>query len=153
MIKKLVIVLFFALPAAAAVVEESPDQRRVLDLAAQLRCAVCQSQSVAESDSELAVEMKRVIAEKFDQGASEAEVVDYFVARYGDYILMKPRSDGAGRLLWLAPALILMLVVTVVVLQIRQRSRINPSAEKEFRARELNADEQLRLAALRKRDS
>ncbi len=153
MIKKLVIVLFFALPAAAAVVEESPDKRRVLDLAAQLRCAVCQSQSVAESDSELAVEMKRVIAEKFDQGASEAEVVDYFVARYGDYILMKPRSDGAGRLLWLAPALILMLVVTVVVLQIRQRSRINPSAEKEFRARELNADEQLRLAALRKRDS
>ena len=153
MIKKLVIVLFFALPAAAAVVEESPDKRRVLDLAAQLRCAVCQSQSVAESNSELAVEMKRVIEEKFDQGASEAEVVDYFVARYGDYILMKPRSDGAGRLLWLAPALILMLVVTVVVLQIRQRSRINPSAEKEFRARELNADEQLRLAALRKRDS
>ncbi|HAC34427.1 MAG TPA: cytochrome C biogenesis protein CcmH, partial [Gammaproteobacteria bacterium] len=121
--------------------------------AAQLRCAVCQSQSVAESDSELAVEMKRVIAEKFDQGASEAEVVDYFVARYGDYILMKPRSDGAGRLLWLAPALILMMVVTVVVLQIRQRSRINPTAEKEFQARELSADEQSRLAALRKRDS
>ena len=86
MIKKLVIVLFFALPAAAAVVEESPDKRRVLDLAAQLRCAVCQSQSVAESNSELAVEMKRVIEEKFDQGASEAEVVDYFVARYGDRV-------------------------------------------------------------------
>ena len=153
MIKKGIILLFFAFSAAAAVVEESPDQRRVLDLAAQLRCAVCQSQSVAESDSELAVEMKRVIAEKFDQGASEAEVVDYFVARYGDYILMKPRSDGAGRLLWLAPALILMMVVTVVVLQIRQRSRINPAAEKEFQARELNADEQSRLAALRKRDS
>ena len=103
-------------------VYEDAHQRQVLDIAVKLRCAVCQSQSVGESDSELAVEMKAIIGEQLNAGQTEDEIIDYFVQRYGDYILMKPRTDGAGRALWLTPLLALFILLGVVGWQIRLRA-------------------------------
>ena len=104
-------------------VYEDAHQRQVLDIAVKLRCAVCQSQSVGESDSELAVEMKAIIGEQLNAGQTEHQIIDYFVQRYGDYILMKPRSDGVGRALWLTPLAALLVLMLVVGWQIRLRAR------------------------------
>lgn len=109
---------------SAALIREDSHQRQVLDIAVQLRCAVCQSQSVGESDSELAVEMKSIIGEQLMEGRNEAEIIDYFVQRYGDYILMKPRTNGVGSPLWLAPLLVLLLFLTAVGWQISRRTKL-----------------------------
>ncbi|MBL4621551.1 MAG: cytochrome c-type biogenesis protein CcmH [Immundisolibacteraceae bacterium] len=108
---------------SAELIREDAHQRQVLDIAVKLRCAVCQSQSVGESDSELAVEMKAIIGEQLVDGRSEAEIIDYFVQRYGDYILMKPRADGVGSPLWLAPVMVVLLFILVVGWQIGRRAK------------------------------
>lgn len=123
------LLFFVAQPMAADIVQESVRDRQVLDIAAQLRCAVCQSQSVAESSSDLAMDMKSVIGEQLDQGASPQEVIDYFVQRYGDYILMKPRTDGIGRLLWGMPVAVILLVALLVGWQIKVRAAASTAAD------------------------
>ncbi len=129
----------------AALVQENTHQREVLDIAARLRCAVCQSQSVAESNSDLANDMKEIIGEQLDQGVAADQIIDYFVVRYGDYILMKPRTDGIGWLLWWLPVAVLVLVVTVVAWQVRMRSAGAVGAK----STELDADQRERLQQLR----
>ena len=117
------LVFLSATKLSAERVYEDSHQREVLDIAVKLRCAVCQSQSVGESDSELAVEMKAIIGEQLNAGQTEDEIIDYFVQRYGDYILMKPRTDGAGRALWLTPLLAFLILLGVVGWQIRLRAK------------------------------
>ncbi|MDF1818026.1 MAG: cytochrome c-type biogenesis protein CcmH [Immundisolibacteraceae bacterium] len=131
----------------AEIVRETARQREVLDIAEQLRCAVCQSQSVAESDSDLANEMKAIIDEQLETGAAADEIIDYFVDRYGDYILMKPSTDGPGWLLWWLPLMILALVITIVGWQIRVRSKRLVQADAANL--EVSRDQQERLQQLR----
>ena len=132
---------------SAELIRESTHQRQVLDIAVKLRCAVCQSQSVGESDSELAVEMKAIIGEQLVKGRSEAEIIDYFVQRYGDYILMKPRTDGVGSPLWLAPLMVLLLFFIVVGWQIGRRTKTaNPEHKSNTR---VDQQQRLRLQQLR----
>ena len=151
--KTIVNVLFFfwffslASVANAEVVRETARQREVLDIAEQLRCAVCQSQSVAESDSDLANEMKAIINEQLEKGAAADEIIDYFVERYGDYILMKPSTDGPGWLLWWLPLLILAMVLAFVGWQIRARSKRFAQANAAGLA--VSRDQQERLRQLR----
>ena len=70
---------------------------------------MCQNQSVAESQAELALDMRAIIREQLQAGADEDQVVDYFVARYGDYVLMQPPARGAGLVLWLIPPALLLV--------------------------------------------
>ncbi|MCG2633859.1 MAG: cytochrome c-type biogenesis protein CcmH [Gammaproteobacteria bacterium] len=106
------LLLFGAVDAGEpGLVAEDPDHRQMLEVAKQLRCAVCQNQSVAESNSGLAEDMRAVITEKLAEGESEQAVLDYFVARYGGYILMKPESQGKNWLLWWSPLVVLLLVL------------------------------------------
>lgn len=107
----------------AEVVGEDPQQRQVLDIAAKLRCAVCQNQSVAESNAELAQDMRRLIAEQLAAGRSEAEIVAYFRARYGDFVLMEPPRHGSGAPLWWAPLAILSLAGGGAFFYLRRRVR------------------------------
>ena len=100
--------------AEQGLVQESTEHQQMLVVAEQLRCAVCQNQSVAESNSGLAKDMRLVITEQLADGQSEKQVLGYFVARYGDYILMRPPGGSRNALLWWFPAVFLLLVLVVV---------------------------------------
>ena len=147
-----ILIFVFSVSAIAELVHEPARDREILDIASQLRCAVCQSQSVAESNSDLANDMKAIIGEQLDEGASSAAILDYFVQRYGDYILMKPRTDGVGWLLWWFPVAIIGLVLLLVFWQIRARAAASgvPSAV-DSDAHTLDGDQRQRLQQLRDR--
>ena len=83
---------------------------RMRNLANELRCMVCQNQSLLESDSELAKDLKSLIKEKFNEGKSEQEVKAYLDERYGEFILFKPSFKFSNLLLWLSPILSILIV-------------------------------------------
>lgn len=85
---------------------ESVAERQVRVIAGKLRCPVCQGESVYDSHADVAVEMKNLIAEKLAKGESEAEILAYFQARYGNFILMEPPAAGIHWMIWLFPALL-----------------------------------------------
>lgn len=101
---------FLMAPVLASDLTEDPLERRMLEIAKGLRCAVCQNQPVSESNSDLARDMRAIISEQLAAGKTRQEVVDYFVDRYGNYILMKPAFDRDGMLLWLMPFLLLAVL-------------------------------------------
>ena len=119
----LMALLLLAPLAQADVVGEDPRQRQMLEIAEKLRCAVCQNQSVAESNAELAQDMRRLIGEQLAAGRSEAQIVDYFRARYGDFVLMRPPRQGSGAPLWWAPLVILALAGGGAFVYLRRRLR------------------------------
>ena len=119
----LMALLLLAPLARADVVGEDPQQRQILEIAEKLRCAVCQNQSVAESNAELAQDMRRLIGEQLAAGRSEAQIVDYFRARYGDFVLMRPPRQGSGAPLWWAPLVILALAGGGAFVYLRRRLR------------------------------
>ncbi len=93
----------FAAPVFAADLNEDPNEAQVRAIAKELRCAVCQNQSVYESNSDLAKDMLEVIRDKVAAGETEAAIRDYFFQRYGDYIYLEPTKEGMNLLLWLGP--------------------------------------------------
>ena len=119
----LLTLLLLAPLVRADIVAEDPQQRRMLVIAEQLRCAVCQNQSVAESDADLARDMRRLIAEQLVAGRSDAQIIEYFRARYGDFVLMQPRRAGSGAPLWWLPPLLLLLGVGAAGGYLRRRLR------------------------------
>ncbi len=111
-----------------------------MDLAAKLRCLVCQNQTIAESNAGLAIDLKNEIREKFSQGQNEQQIVDYMVARYGDFVLYKPPFKAITALLWLGPLLLLLAGIGWLFRTLaRRRAAEAPelSAEEERRARAL----------------
>jgi len=87
----------------ATPVGEQELDRQVREVAKTLRCAVCQSESVWESNAELARQMRQLIRERLNQGQSPEEIKAYFLSRYGDYILMEPQKSGLNWVLWVGP--------------------------------------------------
>lgn len=92
-----------ALPVAANPALE----KRVMALSEELRCLVCQNQTIADSHAELAIDLKNQIREKLGQGMSDKDVLDYMVQRYGDFVLYRPPVKSATWLLWFGPFLLL----------------------------------------------
>jgi cytochrome c-type biogenesis protein CcmH len=94
--------------AAAPVVGADPAlEKRVAALAGELRCVVCQNQTLADSHAELAIDLKQRIREKLAQGQSEREVTDFMVQRYGDFVLYRPPLKASTVFLWFGPLLLL----------------------------------------------
>jgi cytochrome c-type biogenesis protein CcmH len=114
--------LLLAGPAAAAPV----DEKTVHDVAAQLRCVVCQSLSVADSPSETASQMRGIIRERLAAGESPAEVRAYFVEKYGEWILLAPPKSGFNLLVWVVPFVGLGLGLVLVAVVLRRWSRKIP---------------------------
>ncbi|MBI2319375.1 MAG: cytochrome c-type biogenesis protein CcmH [Betaproteobacteria bacterium] len=109
-----------AVPAAADPVLE----KRLMTLAAGLRCLVCQNQSLADSQAELASDLRNEIREQMRRGASDQDVIDYLVARYGDFVLYRPPLKATTLLLWSGPAILFLLGVMLLVRTVlRRRSR------------------------------
>jgi cytochrome c-type biogenesis protein CcmH len=86
-------------------------QKRLVDLSAQLRCLVCQNQSIAESNAELAVDLRNQINEQIKSGKSDKEIVDFMVTRYGDFVLYRPPFKATTAVLWGGPLALLLLAV------------------------------------------
>lgn len=138
--------LFVALPAAAQHLEDrlaDPAQEmRARDLSRELRCLVCQNQSIEDSNAPLARDLRRIVRERVVAGDSDRAVLDYLVQRYGEWVLLKPRFNAQTLLLWLGPLLLLMLGGGIVFALYRRQAKMQaaPAA--------LSADEQRRLDAL-----
>ena len=107
--KNLFIALFFLINLNVSYSMLTTEDR-MRNLANELRCMVCQNQSLLESDSELAKDLKSLIKEKFNEGKSEQEAKTYLVERYGEFILFKPSFKFSNLLLWLSPILSVLIV-------------------------------------------
>lgn len=103
------IILFESSTINAARIDENPIETKTREVAKTLRCAVCQSESVWESNATLAKQMLAIIRERVAQGESPEEIRTYFVGRYGDYILLKPRKRGMNWILWAGPFVLLAI--------------------------------------------
>jgi cytochrome c-type biogenesis protein CcmH len=103
-------------------------EARVLKLSEVLRCLVCQNQSIAESNAELAQDLRAQVREQLASGKSEGEVVDYMVARYGDFVLYQPPVKGITVLLWGGPAALLAAGLIGLGLRLRTRRRESAAA-------------------------
>ncbi|MHB8741845.1 MAG: cytochrome c-type biogenesis protein [Sulfuricaulis sp.] len=112
-----------ALPVFAAQVTEDPLEQQMLDIAKDLRCAVCQNEPVSESTADLAHDMRQIIREQIKAGKSRKDIIQYFVDRYGDYVLMKPPKRGPGEVVWVAPVILLLVVGVSGFIYLRRRLR------------------------------
>jgi len=92
---------------------------QVYEISNELMCPVCQGQTVAESNSQLAVSMRKVVKDKINQGESKEKILQYFVNQYGDNILAKPPLKGFNLLLWIIPPSVLLLSILLWVLKVR----------------------------------
>jgi cytochrome c-type biogenesis protein CcmH len=138
-----------ALPLAADAVPTEKDPvaaARAVALAEKLRCLVCQNQTILESNAELAQDLRRQIREQIAAGKSDAEIVDYMVARYGDFVLYQPPVKSTTLLLWAGPALLLGVGFLVLARTVRLR-RARPEEPA------LTTEERERVARLLGRDS
>jgi cytochrome c-type biogenesis protein CcmH len=118
-----------AAPAAA----DPALEKRTMALANQLRCLVCQNQTIADSNAPLAVDLKNQIREQLSKGASDSAIVDFMVARYGDFVLYRPPFRPATALLWLGPLLLVLAGLLFLFQLLRRRAA---AAEPELSAAE-----------------
>ena len=140
--KYLFLLYFFVIalvPAHAA--DDAALEQRVQRIAAELRCLVCQNQSLADSHADLAVDLKNKVREQLKQGASEKDVLNFMTERYGDFVLYRPPLRATTLLLWFGPGL--LLVAGLVALFLRLRRRTTQPVEAE-----LTPAERARAAAL-----
>ncbi len=148
MIRLLAVILaiLWAAPAWAVLPSEmlaDPGlETRARDISKELRCLVCQNQSIDESNAGLAHDLRLLVRQRLAAGDSDAQVVAYIVNRYGQFVLLKPPVEPATYLLWLTPALAVVLGATGIVIYLRRRGgiAIEPTA--------LSAAEEARLKTI-----
>lgn len=152
----LVVVALLASPQALAVqpdeiLADPAQEARARELSRQLRCMVCQNQSIDDSDAPLARDLRILVRERLQVGDSNQQVLDFLVQRYGEFVLLNPRLRPQTALLWLAPPLLLIGGGLVLFLLARRRASgasTNDAVTPQGGA--LTADEERRLARLMK---
>jgi len=148
------VALFAALLAPSAARAVQPDEilsnpaleSRARDLSRELRCMVCQNQSIDDSEAPLARDLRIIVRERLSKGDSDKQVIDYLVARYGEFVLLKPRFELHTLLLWGVPPVVLIAGAIALFVMGRRKQPVAAAAE----AAPLSSDEQRRLAALAK---
>jgi cytochrome c-type biogenesis protein CcmH/NrfF len=108
-------------------VAETPIDRQIREIAEQLRCPVCQSQSILESNSALALEMRGLIRERLEAGESPDQIKEYFVGRYGEWILLDPKAEGFNLAVYILP--VVAVLVGIVILVFAARRWMRPPGE------------------------
>lgn len=101
-------------------------EKRAMALAEELRCLVCQNQTIADSRAELAIDLKNQIREKLKAGMSDAQILDYMVARYGDFVLYRPPVKASTLPLWIGPFALLFAGLAGLFYYILRRRRSTP---------------------------
>jgi cytochrome c-type biogenesis protein CcmH len=120
--------------------QDPAQEKRARALSADLRCLVCQNQSIDDSDAPLARDLRVLVREKIAEGRSDREIMDFLVARYGEFVLLRPRLDAGTLLLWLGPFVVLALGAGGIWSALRRRRAAAVPA--------LTEEERRRLAAL-----
>jgi len=121
-------------------------ESRARELSRELRCMVCQNQSIDDSDAPLARDLRLLVRERIASGDSDAQVIDFLVARYGEFVLLKPRLNSRTLLLWLLPPL--ALAGGGLALWAYGRRRYGSSARADDSLVKLTAEEEARVEAL-----
>lgn len=116
----------FAAPHPDEILEDPELERRARDLSANLRCLVCQNQSIDDSDAPLARDLRLLVRERLVEGYSDQEIEDFVVARYGDFVLFTPPFNVSTMLLWGSPVLVLGAGALGLFLVIRRRRHAAP---------------------------
>lgn len=129
----LALTLAFAAPAHAVTPDEVLDdpvlEERAREISKGLRCPVCQNESIDESNASVAGDLRVLVRERLLEGDSNQDVVDYIVARYGEFVLLKPQTGGANILLWAAGPLMLLLAGGVGIAYLRRRAHASTASE------------------------
>jgi cytochrome c-type biogenesis protein CcmH len=128
----LVVVLSMGRAFAA---DESALDRRVAELGSELRCLVCQNQTIADSQAPLAVDLRNQIREQLKSGKSEQQIKDYMVARYGDFVLYRPPLKASTLALWVGPFLLLVLGAWLFYRRVARRRPPEPQLSEAERQR------------------
>src|SRR5215213_3147793 len=147
-------VILLALSLAAPAFAVQPDEilkdpaleARARSLSQELRCMVCQNQSIDDSDAPLAKDLRVLVRERLTAGDSDNQVIDFLVARYGEFVLLKPRVSAHTLLLWLAPFAVLAFAAFFVLMKCLAKTTAKASDAK------LSPDEEARVATLVKPD-
>jgi cytochrome c-type biogenesis protein CcmH len=156
-VRKLIAISFvmgatvLGMPAAYAVqpdeiMADQAMESRARDLSRELRCMVCQNQSIDDSEAPLARDLRLLVRERIAAGDSDAQVIDFLVARYGEFVLLKPRLKPHTLLLWLLPPL--ALAGGGIALWTHARRRSNSGVAEEPASFKLTAEEEARLQRL-----
>jgi cytochrome c-type biogenesis protein CcmH len=120
----------YALKAGVPLEFKSEEQEELYnDMLHELRCTVCQNQSIAGSNASLADDLRGNLYKMVKEGADEGEIKKFMVDRYGDFVLYRPNFNPSTYLLWIGPFLLLLLGVIVLKLNVRSRSKINSSSD------------------------
>lgn len=134
----LALLLSLAAPAFAQAVDPAPlvfrdqgEERRFHALTEELRCVKCQNQSLADSNAQIAHDLRREVLDLMREGRSDAEVKEFLVARYGEFVLYRPRVEGTTWLLWFGPVLLVLAGGIVVARIVRRRADAAPVAADE----------------------
>jgi cytochrome c-type biogenesis protein CcmH len=140
--KRLLIILFLLSVNSYAVdtrqLSDPKQQESYEILTKELRCLVCQNQTIADSNAELAADLRRQVYEMLEQGKSREEIVQFMTDRYGDFVLYKPAFAGKTTLLWIAPVIFLLVGLITVFFFIRRK---NASANLNAQAGSLQIDQ------------
>lgn len=147
-----VLLMAWTLPARAVepdeILSDPKLEERARDISAELRCLVCQNQSIDDSNAPLARDLRILVRERLTQGDSDGQVIDFVVARYGEFVLLNPRFAPHTYLLWLGPPLILLIAVIALIGVYRRRDL----ALNKEQAEALSAAEKRKLKKLLDQD-
>ena len=153
LVAKLIVIAALISAIAPAALAVQPDEvmsdpakeARARALSQELRCMVCQNQSIDDSDAPLASDLRILVRERIASGDSDRQVIDFLVARYGEFVLLRPRFELHTRVLWLLTPLVLIGGGLVLWLQARRRSKPGEPVPAEA---SLTPDEEARLKSL-----
>ena len=125
--KNIIVVLIFVLLASSTTYSETIKKEDELEIFKNLRCLVCQGQSIAESNSDFAQTLKLVVKDKVDSGMSSEEIYEFLASKYGDWIVYKPRINLQNILLWVIPYIVLIFggIIIYMMLKNRRNSKNN----------------------------
>jgi cytochrome c-type biogenesis protein CcmH len=128
MLLKFVLSILFTATLSPALAREAPPaaadpatEARMMALSSELRCLVCQNQTIADSNADLAVDLREEIREKIQGGMSDAQIKDFMVARYGDFVLYRPPFMATTLILWAGPFLLLAAGGGILVFNLKRR--------------------------------
>ncbi len=146
------LVLAITLVSSASVWAVEPDEvlkdptleARARALSKELRCMVCQNELIDDSEAPLAHDLRVLVRDRLKAGESDAQVIDFLVARYGEFVLLKPRLSWHTAALWGLPPAVLLVGIAIMIVFVRRRSAAPPSAE----SANLTAAEESRLSEL-----
>ena len=144
MVRLLLSLMIFWSAQSLAVIEtyefSSPDlELRYKALSQELRCPKCQNQNIADSNAPISRDLRAIVHEQLEEGATDEEIIDFLVDRYGEFVRYRPGMDSNTLWLWSAPVILLIMAVAVVVTQIRKDrdgQTISSNAERANRLRE-----------------